>query len=375
MPDRIALKRLTPSDLTFFDAQWRQLGVGNQKSINLNADPFSTRLYPGLAARARGSDVEIPIIVTILGPSRAGAYRVPRSVTKKAAYRNWRLNGAAVPDPPAEMGRFDALVPGDIAVLEFMGESQPEAVTLIIVSRSADPALHERLDGVIPGERQTMIAVTRDVLRALAGEASVPADHPIHVLLEDPEVEAELEDAAFGSVPAVARLRRRSGAQVTAAALAAARANAEAIGADGEALAWIHLSALKAAGELSDVVWMSRVDAAAPWDFEAVLPSGSIVRIEVKSTTGPFERTIHISAAEMVAAADGSVRYDIWRIYDLGEDGGKLRIANDIAGFAQTVSSRMQLPPGVRPDGFSVDPQAIPAWHSVQDIARPDDPA
>jgi len=38
MPSRLALKKLTRSDLTFFEPKYRTIGAGNQKAINLNAD-------------------------------------------------------------------------------------------------------------------------------------------------------------------------------------------------------------------------------------------------------------------------------------------------------------------------------------------------
>ena len=46
MADRIAIKRLTASDCTLFEAVFRSIDAGNQKSINLNADVLIDRLYP-----------------------------------------------------------------------------------------------------------------------------------------------------------------------------------------------------------------------------------------------------------------------------------------------------------------------------------------
>jgi len=40
MTTRLALKRLTDSDLTIFETLFRKLAAGNQKAINLNADVF-----------------------------------------------------------------------------------------------------------------------------------------------------------------------------------------------------------------------------------------------------------------------------------------------------------------------------------------------
>lgn len=374
MTERVALKQLTASDLTFFDAQFRRLSVGNQKSINLNADPFSSEFYPSIAAGGLGVEVEVPLSVTILGPRIADhRYRVTRSVTKKAAYKNWRLNGAAVPDPAGETGRFDVLVPGDIAALEFVGDPLPSAITMILVSKSLEPELHSGLAAAIPGGRQSMVPVSRASLALIADTARAPADHPMRLLLQDQELEATLEDAAFGSALAVAKLRKRSGPKLTAAALATARANAEAVGADGEALVWVHLTAETAAGKIANAVWTSNVDAAASWDFDVTLQSGAKIRIDAKSTTGPFGRIMHMSAAELAAAAHDNVRYDIWRVFKIDENGGQLRVAEDIGGFAKTILEGLSLPAGVRPDGFSIDPHCLKSWSSPKIIERPDE--
>ena len=55
MMDKLALKRLTASDLTFFEWQFKNRNAGNQKAINLNADVFSNQLYPALESHCQGS--------------------------------------------------------------------------------------------------------------------------------------------------------------------------------------------------------------------------------------------------------------------------------------------------------------------------------
>ena len=52
MQRRIALKRLTASDLTLFEWQFRNRNAGNQKSINLNADVFIVQLFPSMPEAA-----------------------------------------------------------------------------------------------------------------------------------------------------------------------------------------------------------------------------------------------------------------------------------------------------------------------------------
>ena len=49
MLKKLALKRLTASDLTFFEWHYRSRNAGNQKAINLNTDVFISAAI--LAAR------------------------------------------------------------------------------------------------------------------------------------------------------------------------------------------------------------------------------------------------------------------------------------------------------------------------------------
>src|SRR5690242_10628738 len=121
MPDRIALKRLTASDLTFFEPLFRKLKVGNQKSINLNADVFVERLYPSLPAQLATIGDVINVTLTLLGPGGAAPCVLSRAITKREAYKNWRLNGEFVYDPQDQPGRFDQMAAGDLAIFDFSG--------------------------------------------------------------------------------------------------------------------------------------------------------------------------------------------------------------------------------------------------------------
>ena len=59
MMDKLALKRLTASDLTFFEWHFKNRNVGNQKAINLNADVFSDQLYPALENHYPGTPGQV----------------------------------------------------------------------------------------------------------------------------------------------------------------------------------------------------------------------------------------------------------------------------------------------------------------------------
>ena len=82
MVDLLALKRLTASDLTFFERLFRTMKAGNQKSINSNADVLTGILYPGLDAFVSDAKDEIRFPLTIYGPAAAGAYRITRTMIK-----------------------------------------------------------------------------------------------------------------------------------------------------------------------------------------------------------------------------------------------------------------------------------------------------
>jgi hypothetical protein len=375
MTERIAIKVMTGSDLTFFDAIFQAGTSGsNQKAINLNADVFAQVLYPDFTKHALGKSVEVPVKVSVLGPRPSKPYRFPRSITKGAKYKNWRLNGAAVPDPDDEAGKFNDLVPGDVAVLEFHGDAAPEAVTLVVIANKIDPGLHAGLSALVLGGRQTMAAVSRTRLAHVVDASGAGVAHPIRALLEDRELEAILEEVQIGAEPAVRKLRARKGRKVTKSDIEAARERFNRIGADGEALAHVLLSQMKRDGKLTDVVWTSEEDAAASWDFEVVELGGKRIRMDAKSTTRGFDGAFFLSAAETVAAADPGVPYRIIRITDLTEDGATARISEDINELAAgIVKAAAALPQGVLPTCFSLDLNAI-KWGPVLAVERPDEP-
>lgn len=372
MPDRIALKRLTASDLTFFETLFRTINAGNQKSINLNADAFIDQLYPSLPGLVPTVGDVIPIALTILGPAAAPAHQISRAITKRDAYKNWRLNGEFVRDPEGEPGRFDILSPGDLAVMDFSGDPGPQKLTLLLIAAgsSADAPLHAALAPLIPGGRRTMIQITRAQIATAA--ATVPASHSAWAIAADPEFEAALEDAAQGGVKGTETLAKKTTKTVSAATLAAAKAAAEKNGREGEALAWVHLTRMKDDGAWSSIEWSSRTNAVSPFDFRAFDAAGNPVLIDAKSTTGEFGRVMHMSAAELAAAADGG-RYDLWRVYAIDPDSARLRIAEGIGSTAKSILDALSLPAGVTLDSVSIEPASL-SWGEEIVIERPDDP-
>ena len=378
MAEKLALKRLAGSDLSFFDFHFRNKTYGDhrQKGINLNTDVFVDQFYPQAHALL---GARWPVLTTLYGPGTASAFVPPGSPQRPITYnngKNWRLNGGTIPDDPALPDRWQPLAPGDLALLRFRRDPVPDEVDLILIARGlpADAAAHALLDPLVPRGRRTMIPVTASQMAAVLADLALPDDHPLAGLEDAPEVEAAVEEVALGGLATRPLRRRRGGRRLTPAELAAARDEAERIGADGEALLNDWLAAQEAAGEITELEWRSQLDAAAPYDFRFRTSAGERVRMDAKSTTGPFERAIHMSAGEVLEAAREDRRYDLARLYDIDEDGALLRVAEDIGGIARALLDRLQLPEGVRIDSFSINPEAL-RWSDVMAIDRPDEEA
>jgi hypothetical protein len=223
-----AVKRLTRSDLTFFEYQFRRQNAGNQKSINLNADVFIDDIFPYARTIAAGQPHQFPVPLQIFGP---GLRRAPDNKTRKVIaaggkQKNWRLNGEFVPDPDDDPTRYHGLAADDFAVFAFEeGRHQPvpESIAMALVSRT-EPA-----DAQVFADLQAFLTTRSMALLSAADlgriSAASPADHPIRELL-DIEMDSALEDAALGSSDAIRKLRTRpstrpihiSGTEVLAAA-------------------------------------------------------------------------------------------------------------------------------------------------------------
>lgn len=376
MADRIALKSLTASDLTFFEAQFRKLGAGNQKAINLNADVFVEELYPALPGLVPTVGDVLNVSLFISGPAGAKPHLVSRAITKREAYKNWRLNGEFVRDPEGQAGRFDALMPGDLAVFEFVGDPLPQKLNLLLVAAavSADAALHNALKTLVPGGRKTMSRITREQVAEAAKLAA--SDHPITLFAADAEYDAAVEDAALGGISGTKTLATKKATKpVSAAALASAKTAAEKIGKDGEALAWVHIQKLAASGYYTSTEWSSQANAVSPYDFRVTDSGGNSCWMDAKSTAGEFSRIIHMSAAELEFASKCG-RYDLWRVYEINGEGAKLRVAENIGMLAKTVLDGLKLPSGITVDSVSIEPSS-PDLNFGEEIVvvRPDEPS
>lgn len=374
MADNIAIKRLTPSDCTLFEGVFKKIGAGNQKSINLNADVLTGQLYPALGAVAASTNNEIALAVSIFGPNAKTAHKLSRKIIKNAAYKNWRLNGEFVHGPPGDQARYDGISPGDFAIMVFKGDSAPSGLDLILISQSdaADAALHSAITPLFTNK--SMIVVTLADIAAAASAAGVTDNHPILLAAADSEMDAALEDAAQGGFEGTGKLLKNKGRRlISGADLAKAKAKAELTGQDGEGLINGYLARKAAAGDIVGYQWVSAENAVAPYDFETVGAPGNKTFIDVKSTNGPFDNAIHLSLAEVIEAA-GDTPYHIYRVFGLNEDGGKLRISNDIRPLARHLKATHEahMPAGIRVDGFSVATAAL-TWNAEELVEREDE--
>ena len=352
---KLAIKRLTKSDLTLFEWQFRHRPAGNQKAINLNADVFIDALYPSLPELAKRLEGKIPLDLFLYGPGHAPELNLQRKIIKISSYKNWRLNGEFIYEQPE---RFQVLESDDLAIMEFVGEGLPNMARVVFLAKAVveDAGLHERLSNLLPGSR-SMAVIGEAGLRAEVLAADVDDDHPIHELL----LEEALEDAAFSGVEGTRKLlARRQGRKISKADLLRARERADEIGTVGEELVNAHLTERQRTGSIREFTWASLANSVAPYDFEVENTDGSRLRIDVKSTTGTFERVFHVSVAELRKMAETDCLYRIYRVFELADGTGQLRISDPVQPLAAEILAALGgLPDGVTPDSVSISPTKL----------------
>lgn len=350
---KFALKRLTASDLTLFEWQFKNRNAGNQKAINLNANVFVDLLYPSVEAAARASDNKLPLDLWVVGPGAREAVNLQRKIIKGSAYKNWRLNGEFINNPLDDPDRFNTLRPSDLVLLAFDGEIVPSSATAVFVAQDLveDAALYSELDDLI-GEAG-MVALSEERVASVCDRAGLLGEHIIRSLILD----EDLRDAAVGIASATERLVRSGRtAKLSSSALRKARDAADETGRLGEALINIYLRHECDAGRISKYEWVSASNAIAPLDFRFEV-RGEAEKLDVKCTSGIFDREFHISFGELKEMARSVEPYRIYRVYNASEDGASLRISEDMKPLAQNILDAFcALPDGVIPDGVSIQP-------------------
>lgn len=352
---KLAIKRLTGSDLTLFEWQFRNRNAGNQKSINLNADVFIDQLYPALPNTDVGRAGRIPMDLFLYGPGNARAWNLQRKIIKGGTYKNWRLDGEYIPNPLETPARFNVLVPGDYAIFDFEGELFPTEARIVFVAAAVaeDANLHAGLTDFGVG---SMRAIQLPDLSLIVHASGTPEIHPVYELLLD----AAIEDAAQGGIQGTQRLlTRRTGRRLTRTELERARQRASDVGRQGEELMDGYFAIELRGGSIQEVEWISNENAISPFDFWITI-DGQRSKVEVKATSGDFNQVMHVSIAELLEMRDSPERYDLYRVYGLDERRGRLRIAENVRDFAaQILESLAGLPAGVTSDGVSIRPDSM----------------
>ena len=356
---RLVLKRLSASDLTLFEYHFRN-SASKQKAINLDKSVFVDSLYPHLANRSDVTKDKIPVDLKIYGPSTSGAQTVRRKILKEA--KNWRLNGELITAPDTEPNRYNQLKKDDLAVMEFEGETTPDAVRIHLVSQDQDNVLHRELNKKYNTEftgRKAMCSIEHDDLDLLLESISLEPEHSLF----DLTTSRDLGDIAQGGEEGVRNfLRKRKSARgVSREELETARRSAEGIGRVGEEILknWLEK-------QPEDFQWDADINAVCPFDFTLLDNGQPIRRIDAKSTKGPYSNAIHISMGELEEMASGGVPYDIYRLYSMTDDGAKLRICRDMKDFAEKILISLDhLPNGIRVDSVSVKTDTLPAGKEI----------
>jgi hypothetical protein len=368
MNRKLALKRLTISDLGLFKSHYDQNTQpdgtqkgGKQKSINLNVNPFVTSLYPALP-----SVTEIKVGLEVYGPGLVNKpHKVNRAIRKSSGSKNWRLNGEWIRDPDSSEGfeaRYHHLAEGDLILMEFFGDQvEPRKIRVLLISQSEpeDRGLFSVLDAYL--QNRKMIALEDRELRGIvAGIPDLNTQHPLQTFLPDEE---ELEAAATGAAldfgspgeDAVSDFNADAPASlrnISTETLKKARESAEQNGFLGEGFVNEYF---EDCDDCREHEWSSGLNAVSPYDFKLTKPDGSQEFIEVKSTTAGFGAKIHISLNEVRQAASAPGKYLLYRVYEINEDGAKLRISGNIKDFAKKLLAGVKgFPPGVLPDGFTL---------------------
>lgn len=136
----------------------------------------------------------------------------------------------------------------------------------------------------------------------------------------------------------------------------------------------LYLDRLKAEGQIRNFHWIASKNAVAPYDFEVTLADGSEIRVEAKSTSGSFSRRFHISSNELLAMATSDVRSDLYRLYEVTDEGAKLRTATGVDGFARSLIPLLEdFPSGISVDALSVDPGLLNFSSRIIEIEPPEE--
>lgn len=349
---KLALKKLKPSDLSFFQSYLRKNPRAKQKGFNLDKKILEETFYPSLSEVVDDRPGKRALVsLEIFGPGLVEPHNLARKILKQE--KNWRLNGEAIHDPDESPNRYDALRPDDYAIMEFGGTGAPDSVKVVLVAASHpdDATTHVAIRQLHPV--LSMVSLSELDVERVIDAGKPPLSHPIRDWL-DKEL---LEDAARGGATSLEILSsRRLGRGMTLTELQSAKQSAERVGLWGEGLL-NHFFSESPPANTARHVWAAQANAVSLYDFTLELNDGTIRHIDAKSTSGNFENPIHLSLGELLHAATSGVAYDLYRLYVVTETTGTMRIARDIGPkLSETLTKLAELPSGVKVDSLSFTP-------------------
>lgn len=127
----------------------------------------------------------------------------------------------------------------------------------------------------------------------------------------------------------------------------------------GEEFVQAYLDELRTKGTIREYQWASQDNAVSPFDFWVEDPASRTL-LDVKATTGRFDRNLHISVPELETMLNEPTAYAIYRVYEMSDGSAKLRISESMKEFARAILDVLRnLPNGVQSDGVSVSPSAL----------------
>ncbi len=357
MPRKLAVKRLTASDLTFFEWHFKNRPAGKQKAINLNANIFIDQFYPALLDYIQTqANKKIPLDLSIYGPGVEDEYNLQRKIVKGNTYKNWRLNGEFVANPHENPERFNVLEAGDFVIFDFDGISVPVSAKAIFIAKKnlSDALLHDVIESFLGQSKMERLTLT-DINKFISVSVVV-SEHPINELVLDDA----LEDFAQGGNQGLQQLLSRpTSRRISLADLKKAKETAEANGRRGEEFVNAYLTYQKTLGNILDYLWKSQENPVSVYDFSVTLLDDSKVLIDVKSTGRDFSLPFHISLGELRCMAEAK-RYEIYRVFGMNQDRAKLRIVASVQSFASKILEVFkELPEGISPDSVSVKPSSL----------------
>lgn len=351
---KLAVKRLTQSDLTIFAWHFKNQPAGNQKAINLNADVFSSILYPLLSELAIERNGRFSLDLFIYGPGSNVLHNLQRKIIKGGTYKNWRLNGEFIYNPIEEPKRYNLLKANDLAVMEFSGSAYPESAKVIFLASeiAEDQVVLEYLSQIIGNK--SMAAISPIDLDQILHRISI--DHPMQHLSSDDE----LEKAVYsGDIDPDLLLLRPNLRKITKQDFFKAKKSAEESGERGEEIINEFLDRSFNESQIEYFEWVSKVNPIYPYDFIVKYLDGPEILIDIKSTAGSFQNEIYISYNELKQMA-AATRYDLYRVYSINDENAKLRIAQNVKSFAiEILKTLSQLPNGVKSNGVTVLPDKL----------------